>query len=576
MFIKFLKNNLYIILILLVASILRLYQLSGVPASLFGDEMDVGYHAYSMLKTGKDYQGNFLPFNFHSLAEWRTPLYLYSAVPTVAIFGITPLGVRLPAVIYGVLSILGFYLLVKQLKIGNKVTSSGVKFEIVASALLAVNPWHLQYSRAGFEVTMLLAFLLFGLYFFYLSLENKGKYLWLSGILLVLTPVIYSTAKFFTLFLLIFLIITYRKQILGLSKPYILYTIYCTLVAGLLVSYSVLFSGGSQRFNYISVFSDPTTESEIGTSRLNDARSRGETGTGLNPSILDRIIHNKFTYWGQKIENNLVQTLSSDFLFLSGDPNPRHSMDGYGMFFKFDFVLLLIGIIYFFYSKNQSLSTKSLVIFWIFMGILPSALTRDGGNHSTRLILILPPLMLLISYGASKAFEYSKYLIYILIAIWMTSFGLYLHTYYSHYPSASERWWHYGWAPAVSEIKKIDSNFEKVIITMKDEPAWVFFAGAYEYDPTKWQREYPIGNDTELNGFGKVSHTDKFYFGSPQGGIYELEKVIDNKTLYLASSKEVSWNLIMDPTKVPNGLKLIESFAYPSGEPAFYLFTKQQ
>ena len=397
--------------------------------------------------------------------------------------------------------------------------------------------------------------------------------MWLSGTLLVLTPMVYSTAKLFTPFLLLFLLVTYWKELLLLQKRNIVNAVLITLFFGFVTSYSVLFSGGSQRFNYISVFSDPTTETEVGTARLNDARARGETGTGLNPRILDRIIHNKFTYWGQKIENNLIQTLSSDFLFVSGDPNPRHSMDGYGMFYKIDFALLIIGLILFFSSKEQKLTTKIFFAFWIIAGIVPSALTRDGGNHSTRLILILPAILMLISYSFSYL---NKYLKIVYVAILFMSFGFYLHNYYVHYPSDSERWWHYGWTPAVSEIKKIDSNYDKVIITMKDEPAWIFFAGSYQYDPVKWQKEYPIGNDVELNGFGKVSHIDKFYFGSPQGGIYDLEKVIDNKTLYLASVKEVNWNLIMEPTKVPNGLKIVKSFAYPSGEPAFYLFTKDE
>src|SRR3989339_1854448 len=163
MFFKFFKNNLYLIAILLIASFFRLYQLSSVPASLFGDEVDVGYQAYSILKTGKDYSGNFMPLHFHSLAEWRTPLYLYSAVPTVAIFGISPLGVRLPAVIFGVLSILGFYLLIREIVNGqwsmakkNNLIINSQPLALIASFLLAVNPWHIQYSRAGFEVTMLL------------------------------------------------------------------------------------------------------------------------------------------------------------------------------------------------------------------------------------------------------------------------------------------------------------------------------------------------------------------------------------------------------------------------------------
>jgi len=206
MFFKFFKNNLYLIVILLIASFFRLYQLSSVPASLFGDEVDVGYQAYSILTTGRDYSSNFMPLHFHSLAEWRTPLYLYSAVPTVAIFGISPLGVRLPAVIFGILSIWGFYLLFRIL-------TNNEKLAIIGSFLLSVNPWHLQYSRAGFEVTMLLTFLIFGLYFFFKDLKS-GKYLGLSLLLLLLTPLIYSTAKLFTPALLLFLLIVYRKEIL--------------------------------------------------------------------------------------------------------------------------------------------------------------------------------------------------------------------------------------------------------------------------------------------------------------------------------------------------------------------------
>ena len=42
-----------LIAILIVASVLRLWGLNKVPVSLFGDEVDVGYQAYSILKTGK-------------------------------------------------------------------------------------------------------------------------------------------------------------------------------------------------------------------------------------------------------------------------------------------------------------------------------------------------------------------------------------------------------------------------------------------------------------------------------------------------------------------------------------------
>src|SRR3989304_1104095 len=104
-----------LVAILALALFLRLWKIDTVPVSLVGDELDVGYQAYSILKTGKDYSGNSWPIHFQSLAEWRTPLYLYSSVPTVALFGITPLGVRLPALIFGVLGVMLLYLLVKEI-----------------------------------------------------------------------------------------------------------------------------------------------------------------------------------------------------------------------------------------------------------------------------------------------------------------------------------------------------------------------------------------------------------------------------------------------------------------------------
>ena len=108
---------------------------------------------------------------------------------------------------------------------------------------------------------------------------------------------------------------------------------------------------------------------------------------------------------------------------------------------------------------------------------------------------------------------------------------------------------------------------------MSGEPAWIFFAGHYMYPPDIWQKEFPIGSDVDLPGFGRVSHIDKFYFGSPSGDLYEWGKVLDTKTLFLANANEVKLNLILEPERKPGDLNLIKTITLPSGEPAFYLFS---
>lgn len=573
------KSKLILIAILLLAAVLRLWKITDIPVSLFGDELDVGYHAYSILKTGKDYSGNLLPLHFQSLAEWRTPLYLYTVVPTVALFGISPLGVRLPAVIFGILGIWGIYLLTNEL-VKKKLGIWDLKFGILPALFLALSPWHIQYSRAAFEVTQLLAFLIFGLYFFFRSFD-EGKYLWISVALLVLTPLIYSTAKLFTPLLLVFLFVVWRKNIFEISKRHLFYALAAGFVLGGLTSYATLFSGGGQRFGYIGVFTDPALEPKIGAARQLDSDVRGDTASGLKPSFSDRFFHNKFEFWKENISDNYLQALSTDFLFIEGDPNPRHSPGGIGQFYKIEFFALLAGIALFFAGK-ESRKSKLLVSFWVLAGIIPSSLTRDGGNHATRLILILPPLVFLIAYGINKGLLLFKGKWRVLVGfgyagLLLLSFIFYQHYYLVHYPWETEQWWHAGFEESIKSVKELEDDYERVIITMADEPAWIFFAGWYEYPPEKWQTEFPIGNDEVVDGFGKISHTGKFYFGPVQKniGIHGLHQYLGEDDLYLASAKEVAEDLVREPNKKPAGLELVRAISYPSGEPAFYLFDKQ-
>jgi len=564
------KGKKYFLLILAAAAFLRLFRLGQVPISMFGDELDVGYHAYSILKTGRDYYGNFLPLHFHSLAEWRTPLYLYSAVPTVGIWGITALGVRLPAALFGIAGVWALFLLVRQL-------TKNEKLALLSAAVLAFSPWHIQYSRAAFEVTLLLLFLLMGLYLFFKSI-NDAKWLPVSAAFLAFTPWIYSTAKLFTPLLLIFLLLVWGKEILSLSKKHLTVAAVALLIIGAPIAYSTVFGGGAQRFGYVSVFTNPVTETEVGVARQNDARFRGEMGVGLTPTLKDRVIHNKYTFWGKNILKNYFEPFSTDFLFIKGDLNLRHSIENVGQFYVVEAAALILGIIFFFTSK-LSKKIKWFIIFWLLAGVIPASITRDGGKHATRLILILPALVILIASGllGGKNLvgkKYRKYLIAAFGMVFAVNFIFYQFTYWNHNPWYSERWWHSGWKEAVSSIKEIEDNYDRVVITMADEPPWIFFAGHYQYDPEAWQAGIPTENWSDMEGYGRVTTIEKYVFGTPSApNIYEYGKIIDSNTLYLASQKEVEIDLVKEPERTPGNLELLKSITYPSGAPAFYLFT---
>src|SRR3989304_6317172 len=107
----------YLLIILGIAIVLRLWKLGSIPPSLTSDEASLGYNAYSILKTGRDEYGQFLPIIFKSFGDYKPGLYVYSTVPFVAFFGLNEFSVRLPSAIAGVIAVWLLYKIVSSLSL---------------------------------------------------------------------------------------------------------------------------------------------------------------------------------------------------------------------------------------------------------------------------------------------------------------------------------------------------------------------------------------------------------------------------------------------------------------------------
>ncbi len=112
LFIK--KFSVLLVLIFLIGLFLRVYKLAEIPVGLHGDEASIGYNAYSLLNTAKDQDGNFLPFSFDQFGNFRAAGYQYIDIPFIALFGLNALAVRLPAALFGSLTIIVFYFFLKE------------------------------------------------------------------------------------------------------------------------------------------------------------------------------------------------------------------------------------------------------------------------------------------------------------------------------------------------------------------------------------------------------------------------------------------------------------------------------
>ncbi len=570
---------LIILLILCLAVFLRVYKLENVPPSLFGDEVDVGYQAYSLLTTGKDLSGRFLPFYLRSLSEYRTPLYLYSDVPFIAIFGLNEIGVRASAAFWGVLSIIGLYLLTKKL--------FNWKIASFSALLMTLSPWHLQYSRAAFETTMLLTFIIFGTYLYILGLKRR-YFLVPSAFIFGLSIYIYSTAVVFVpLWLLLLLAITYKGEYREVFKD----KIFLSLAALILILTAIpalwsTYTGvARERFTLVSIFQDSILLDKVNVARKGQEYFNLDGEFQRIDSTFERIFHNKPLIFSQIFFHNYSNAFSPNFLFSTGDPNFRQSIFEMGELYGIESLTILLGLWFLLTRQNfrnkQSFSTNKLLVSgWLLLAPIPASLTDGGGLHATRLILMLPPLMILSGLGFFYLFDnfrkikLAKFLSVLVVVILILEVSLYLHRYYVHYPIESWRWWHVGFKEALNFVDQNQEKYQTIVINNSYEPSLIRYLFYTKYSPFDFHQKF-VTEQTQRNilpGIDGFGLGEKLIFGylnkdaKTNGGITYF---IQPKMLYVVSARdELDYDLRDNP---PQNLKILKTIVNPLGQPIFYI-----
>ena len=431
------RKLILIISLLLVSFFIRIYKINNL--SLFGDEIDVGYQAYSLLNTSKDYKGNFLPTYIQSLSESRAPLLIYTSIPGIKLFGLTELGVRITPIIFGVLSIYLLYKLIFLL-------SNSFSLAFFSSLVMSFSPWHFHYSRTSFEVTLLLSLILLGVYLFQRFIQNaKSSFLYLSIISFGLTFYTYNTANIFIPLLVVFLIISNWKKVFSiLNLKKISISIGLTLLFIIPIGIQIFSGRAANRFNLVSIFSDQKTILEI--------IDRRTSFSATNPKE-ERFFYNKVTGWTTAFFQNYLEAISPLVLFNKGDTiNIRHNIPRFGLLFLSFAPLFFIGLV-----QSPKSKLRQLMFFWLLISPVASALTTQGGHHPTRLFVMLPPLVYFIAQGvlnlmSSKIISKIILVIISLFLIFETSF--YYHEYFYRYPKDSFEHWNYGYKELMSNIPK--------------------------------------------------------------------------------------------------------------------------
>lgn len=511
--------------ILLIGIILRFYKLGEVPVGPNWDEAALGYNAYSIWNTGKDEYGISLPLSLRSYDDYKPPLYMYLTVPSMALFGLSLWSTRLTAAVNGVIAIIGVFFLAKELFSFSEYFKKWKSLPYISALLLAISPWHIQFSRIAFEANIGVTLNIFAVLFFLRGMRET-KFLVLSGAFFALGLYAYHSQRIFAPLLVLLLLITFHKELLKRKQALGLF-----VLAGVITVLPL-----------IPVFLNPTTLTRLrGTSAISDT-------TGLlrnNVQKLERDVQNndrlgkfldnrRFVYLRTIAEGYLAH-YSLRWLFLEGD-NARHHAPGMGLLYHLELPFFLLGLLYLF-KKGQK--TGIIILGWMVIAPIAASPTTEL-PHGIRTMVFLPSLQLATAVGViqilhffSKQKTFIRRALYLLIIIGgLLNFTYYLSAYFIQQNFEYSKFWQYGYQQAVEYAKEHYSEYDKIVVSTKLEQPHMFFLFHLKYDPKKYLEE----GGTSSGGFAEVKNKfDKYEFRTINWG----NETHNGSTLFIGSPSDV-------------------------------------
>lgn len=530
-----------LILITLLGAILRFYNITKNPPSLNGDEISMGYDAYSILKTGRDQFGKFMPLTFRSVGDYKNPVPIYLMTIPIKLFGLNDFSVRFQNAFIGTLMIPFLFLfLLKVIK--DKLIA------LVGALFLSISSWHIYYSRVEYETLIASFFVLLGVWFFMRMLDGSRIWALLSAFFLILTMYTAPAPRLFVpVFIIAALIFNFRKLKTNLD---VLITFILTCAVGVLpLIYATIFLGAGTRLTMVLISNDIEFQRYILLKYFDSL------------SDLPLLIF----FWLKRY----IGYLQPEFLFFNGLNMTIPGNLGLGVFYIFELPWLALGIIEF--IKRQ-IAFKTIFVIWLLTGIIPDSITNNQ-QHAGRLLHIAPVVILITSIGAIKFFNWVFNLgkMYIRLTV-LGAFSLSVIIVLIHaflifavqFPRAKGESYDEGIREAVFYIQKHQSKFKEIVFDPRrgiEGPYLVSNPYLYvlfytKYDPSIYQIE------------PKMTRDDKTYY-------LKFNKYTFRNIDWVKDATQAGTLFIGSPWSFPDsGLKqgeLLEKIYMTNGHPAYLM-----
>ncbi len=539
---KFTVYNLkftFLVLIIVLAAILRLWNLGEYPAGFNADEAAIGYNAYSILQTGKDEYGTSYPLAFKSFGDYKPGLYFYFVMPFVAKLGLNEIAVRLPSALLGIATVLLIFFLAKEI-FKNEITG------LFSAFLLAISPWHLHFSRGGWESNGATFFITLGVFLWLKGLTKPLLIFW-SLFSFLISMYMYQSPRLIIPLFLVLAIFLYKNILRKIVRKVIIFIPILFILSIPLILQFTSGEGGA-RFSGLSFFADKGPLSRID-------ELRGEHDDLSNKDA--KLLHNKITAYIPSLLGHYLDHFSTQFLFINGEEVIRNKVPETGQFYLIESIFLIVGLFFLIRSRFEN---ANLIILWILISPVASSMTFQTPN-ALRALSMVVPMTVMMGYGLSKIFNIlsKNFRLLFLVGCFLFltfEFIHYLENYYVHYPKRYPLAWEYGFKSMVSKLEKYKDQYKKVVITDRYDQPYILVLFYEKYNPAKYQPQAVLTERDKFN-FGTIRSFDKYEFHK-----IEPDKIKNAKdTLFIVTDKDM-----------PKNAEIIDQVDFPNGKPAFIFF----
>lgn len=482
--------------VLLLAFLLRTVNLGNVPPGVNQDEASIGYTAYSLINTGKDEYGVTFPLSFQSFGDWKLPVYIYLTVPFVKILGLSEIAVRMPAVIFGFLTVITTYFLVNTL-FKNRILA------LLSMLAIAISPWHIHLSRVESESNIAVFLVAASTLLLFKSFQ-KSKWLIVPSMLgFALTYYTYAGNYIFTTVFLLGIILFYKIELYKnkfFKRSLIVFAIFFLFISSITV-----FNANKTKISGTSVFSDPAIFNNlIESPRIDHGKD-----------ITSKLLHNKLLLGIERIGHNYINSFSPQFLFISGGTNRAHNIANFGNMYFVEAPFLILGFFTLFLLRRKM--EAKFILFWILIAPLAAVITKDA-PHTNRMFAIFPALSIVLALGLYEFFRYlknpdrlKKLIILTFILTYLLNFIIYLDRYHLHFPKNETQNWGNSYKSLINILDRKEYSGKKVVFARPEASHYIFLLFYKQYSPETYQDSvvrYPPSSDK----FVYVKRFDRYEF----------------------------------------------------------------